>query len=479
MQFNNRFYQNFSGHYHAQYPMAIQNPRMVCKNQALADFLGFSDDRITDEAFVQIFSGQSIVEGMQPLAQKYTGHQFGSYNPDLGDGRGLLLGEVQAQDNSLWDLHLKGAGQTPYSRGGDGRAVLRSSIREFLASEALYHLGIPTSRALCVIVGDDPVYREIEEKAAITTRVCQSHIRFGHFEYLYHTQQFDDLDKLIQFTIDEYYPQCRDAQEPVLQLITEITLKTAEMVALWQAYGFCHGVMNSDNMSVLGITFDFGPFAFLDDYQPDFICNHSDHTGRYAFDKQPSIALWNLNCLAHAFSNHLSIDQLKQALQQFEPHFIQLYNAKMRQKMGLCEDNPDAKLLISQLLTIMRAQQLDYTNTWRGLAETEVTQQAELLALLGASEESNAWISLYQASIQAQGGKEAARLKKMQLHNPKYILRNYLLQQAIEDAEKNDFNEVQTLYKLLKSPFTQQDDSLRYQQSAPDWAKKLEISCSS
>ncbi|MER2492367.1 protein adenylyltransferase SelO [Catenovulum sediminis] len=479
MQFNNRFYQNFSGHYHAQYPMAIQNPRMVCKNQALADFLGFSDDRITDEAFVQIFSGQSIVEGMQPLAQKYTGHQFGSYNPDLGDGRGLLLGEVQAQDNSLWDLHLKGAGQTPYSRDGDGRAVLRSSIREFLASEALYHLGIPTSRALCVIVGDDPVYREIEEKAAITTRVCQSHIRFGHFEYLYHTQQFDDLDKLIQFTIDEYYPQCRDAQEPVLQLITEITLKTAEMVALWQAYGFCHGVMNSDNMSVLGITFDFGPFAFLDDYQPDFICNHSDHTGRYAFDKQPSIALWNLNCLAHAFSNHLSIDQLKQALQQFEPHFIQLYNAKMRQKMGLCEDNPDAKLLISQLLTIMRAQQLDYTNTWRGLAETEVTQQAELFALLGASEESNAWISLYQASIQAQGGKEAARLKQMQLHNPKYILRNYLLQQAIEDAEKNDFNEVQTLYKLLKSPFTQQDDSLYYQQGAPDWAKKLEISCSS
>ncbi|MCU4676318.1 YdiU family protein [Catenovulum sp. 2E275] len=477
MHFNNLYYQTFPNHYHSQMPMALANPMLVCKNQELANFLGLSEQRIRDADFLQVFSGQAVIEGMQPLAQKYTGHQFGYYNPDLGDGRGLLLGEVIAEDGLNWDLHLKGAGPTPYSRGGDGRAVLRSSIREFLACEALHYLGIPSSRALALTVGENPVYRETQEQAAICTRVCRSHIRFGHFEYLFHSKQTDELKKLVDFCIAHYFTECLAEPKPELAFFRQIVIRTAQLIAKWQAYGFCHGVMNSDNMSILGITFDFGPYAFLDAYQENFICNHSDHSGRYAFNRQPSIGLWNLNCLAHAFSGILSIDELKAALQEYEPEFLVHYRDLMQQKLGLTDWQPQDQPLLGQLLDLMQQHQLDFTNTFRLLSETD--EQAELMAWFGATEQNMAWINAYLRRVNQQDISADERFKCMQKVNPNYILRNYLAQNAIEAAEKGDFSQVNELFELLKNPFTTQKDKQHFADNAPQWAQQLEISCSS
>ncbi|WAJ70848.1 protein adenylyltransferase SelO [Catenovulum adriaticum] len=477
MQFNNRYAKQMAGHYAEQPPMGLSQPQLVCYNDELANFLGLDNQLISKDDFLQVFSGNKLIEGMQPLAQKYTGHQFGQYNPLLGDGRGLLLGEAIASDGLTWDLHLKGAGPTPYSRGADGRAVLRSSIREFLASEAMYHLGIPTSRALALTVGDNPVYRETQEQAAMLTRVCRSHIRFGHFEYLFHTKQGDALKQLVDFTIEQYFPGCLNADKPILAFFEQVIKDTANLIAKWQSVGFCHGVMNSDNMSILGLTFDYGPYAFLDAYQEDFICNHSDHTGRYAFNRQPSIALWNLNCLAHALSELLSIDELRAALQQYEPQFIKYYSQNMQAKLGLTQFESSDKTLLGQLLDLMQVEQLDFTNTFRLLSESP--EQEKLLAWFGATEQSTEWVNAYLHRVTQQDLPQAERLTQMQQVNPKYVLRNYLAQNVIEAAEKGDFTPVNELYQVLKQPFISQSGKADYAQTPPQWAKELAISCSS
>lgn len=477
MQFNNTYLNHFSEFCHPQSPTALSDPKLVCVNTQLADFLNLPDDFINTQDFIDVFSGHKLIQGMQPCAQKYTGHQFGHYNPQLGDGRGLLLGEVIAQDNQAWDLHLKGAGLTPFSRGGDGRAVLRSSIREFLASEALHHLGIPSSRALALTWGSDPVYRESEETAAMVTRVCPSHIRFGHFEYFYYTKQTDALKKLVEFTIEHHFPDCLTADNPTFDWFKAVIKKTAEMVAKWQVFGFCHGVMNSDNMSILGITFDYGPFAFLDNYDAQFICNHSDHQGRYAYNKQPNIALWNLNCLAHALSDLLSIDLLKQALSEYETVFVETYAQLMRQKLGLHHTDPQDHNLAAQLLNVMQVNQLDWTNTFRLLSNTD--DQAKLLSWFGATELSTEWLNQYARRLTQETLPAEQRLSKMRQINPKYILRNYLLQNAIEAAEQSDFKLVNELFEMLQSPFDEQSKFEHFAQNPPQWAQEIQISCSS
>lgn len=239
---------------------------------------------------------------MNPLAQVYSGHQFGVWAGQLGDGRGILLGEQQLPDGRKYDWHLKGAGLTPYSRMGDGRAVLRSVIREFLASEALHHLGIPTTRALSIVTSQQPVFREQPERGAMLMRIAESHLRFGHFEHFYYREQPDEVRKLADYAIRHHWPHLVDEKDRYVLWLRDIAERTARLIALWQAQGFAHGVMNTDNMSILGLTIDFGPYAFLDDYQPGFICNHSDYQGRYAFDNQPAVAYWNLHRLGQALS---------------------------------------------------------------------------------------------------------------------------------------------------------------------------------
>ncbi|KMT65701.1 protein adenylyltransferase SelO [Catenovulum maritimum] len=477
MQFNNTYLNQFAEFCHQQSPNGLTQPKLVAVNPDLAEFLNIPADFLNQDDFVQVFSGNKLIQGMQPNAQKYTGHQFGQYNPQLGDGRGLLLGEVIAQDNQSWDLHLKGSGITPFSRGGDGRAVLRSSIREFLASEALFNLGIPTSRALALTTGEDAVYRETEEKAAMVTRVCPSHIRFGHFEYFYYTQQKDELKNLVEFTIQHHFPDCAQAENPTYAFLQQVVKNTAEMVAKWQAFGFCHGVMNSDNMSILGITFDYGPYAFMDAYQSNYICNHSDHTGRYAYNKQPNIALWNLNCLAHALSDLLPVEDLREILTQYETLFVNAYAELMRAKLGLMTTQKEDQNLVAQLLVVMEENQLDWTNTFRFLSNT--LEQAELLAWFGATEKSTEWINAYKRRLSLEKLSCEQRFENMKKVNPKFILRNYLVQQAIEAAESGDYNLVNQLFELLKNPFAEQETFQHFAQNPPEWAQEIQISCSS
>lgn len=320
-------------------PIELINSRLVVFNQDLAAEINLPADWLNEPHLFHALYADDGVLNRHSIAQKYGGHQFGHWNPELGDGRGLLLTEVVDEQGKRWDLHLKGAGPTPYSRFADGRAVLRSTIREYLASEALHYLGIPTSRALCLLASDEPIYREKQERAAKMIRVCQSHLRFGHFEYFYHSKQPQKLQSLFDYCFKYHFKECYKSESPYLAMLEKIVQDTAKLIAKWQAFGFNHGVMNTDNMSIHGITFDYGPYAFLDDFEPTFVCNHSDPQGRYSFDSQPGVGLWNLNALAQTFTPHLEIEQIKLALNSYEPTLLKEYSTLMHNKLGLLPDD--------------------------------------------------------------------------------------------------------------------------------------------
>lgn len=442
------------------------------------------------------FAGIEAHTDAQPIAQKYTGHQFGQYNPQLGDGRGVLLGEIES-DKGRFDLHVKGAGQTPFSRFGDGRAVVRSSIREFLGSEALHYLGIPTSRALGVFTTGESVQREIVEPGAALIRVCPSHLRFGHFEYAYHQGDTDLQEQLVKYCLYKVLPQHHSDLAPLQEWKTSdtpvslaqeaqlmfrfIIRRTAEMVAKWQAFGFCHGVMNTDNMSVLGITFDYGPFGFLDKYDPKHICNHSDHSGRYAFDEQPGVALWNLNVLGHALSNVMPEAAIREELEKYESLLLTTYSELMRAKLGLTKHKTEDRALLGELLAIMQVNQADYTIVWRTLSEiTDFEQHHQrFINLFLNREQAATWLKKYRARLNFEPQNQAERSAAMCQVNPKYILRNYLAQQAIEESEKGQVDKLNELYQVLKSPFAEQPEFTAYAKHPPSWADDLNISCSS
>lgn len=464
---------------HSPVPVTpLADPELVIASEDCAALLGLS--QIETGPLTDLCSGRQLLDGMQPLAQKYTGHQFGAYNPELGDGRGLLLGEVLGPNRQRWDLHLKGAGKTPYSRMGDGRAVLRSSLREFLASEALYHLGIPTTRALCVVGSSEPVMREQPETAATLLRVARSHIRFGHFEYLYHTQQHDLLAAFCDYVITRHYPHCADAENPAASLFGEVVTSTARLMAHWQAAGFAHGVMNSDNFSICGDTFDYGPFAFMDAFEPGLICNHSDWQGRYAFNRQVQIGLWNLNCLALAMSTLVKRETLVAALKQYEPDFHQHYLALMGAKLGLADTTEQDSALIGELLGLMASDGADYTRTFRALADfDEKSLRSRARDEFRDRDSFDSWCKRYHQRLSQQPLTPAQRHERMLATNPKYVLRNYLAQQAISAAQQGDFSEVKALHAVLRQPFAEQPQNASYAALPPDWGRHMEISCSS
>lgn len=456
----------------------LASPKLALFNHQLASELGLPDSFSQEKSLLASLFEQNGTFNQQAIAQKYGGHQFGGWNPDLGDGRGLLLGEFTDPHGQSWDFHLKGAGQTPYSRFGDGRAVLRSTIREYLASEALHALGIPTSRALCLISSSEPVYREKQEKGAALIRICQSHIRFGHFEYFYHSKQHDKLNKLFEYTLKHHFAECLYENNPHLAMLEKIVESTAGMVAKWQAFGFCHGVMNTDNMSIHGITFDFGPYAFLDTYEPGYICNHSDHQGRYAFDQQPGVALWNLNALAHGFTLHVEIEQIKEALGKYEITLRNQYAHLMRQKMGFnCEHDNDM-LLVNQWLDLLAADKRDYTQSFRLLSQSDLTQ-TQFVDYFVNREQAQAWFEKYQHRLALETTQPLQRSEQMCKVNPKFILRNYLAQIAIDRAEEGNFEELTKLLDILRHPFAQQEKHESYAKTPPDWGQSMEISCSS
>jgi uncharacterized protein YdiU (UPF0061 family) len=459
----------------------------VARSEALAADLGLSD-WLRSELALQVLSGNAAARGGAPLASVYSGHQFGVWAGQLGDGRALLLGEIDSPLGPQ-EIQLKGSGLTPYSRMGDGRAVLRSSIREFLCSEAMHHLGIPTTRALAVIGSPAPVMRENVETAAVVTRVAPSFLRFGHFEHFAHTA--DDvaaLRKLVDAVIDRFHPECRDAPVPLLAWLEQVSRRTARLMAQWQAVGFCHGVMNTDNLSILGLTIDYGPFGFLDGFDPMHICNHSDHQGRYAYARQPGIAWWNLHALAQALVPALDGDAqhnaqaLAAAIEPFKAEFGSSMQRLLRAKLGLATEREDDAALIDALLRLMAGERTDYTITMRRLADFSTAADAAndgVRDLFIDRAAFDAWAVRYAQRLCDERSIDDERRPRMKLVNPKFVLRNHLAEQAIRRAQDGDFAETQRLLGVLQRPYDEQPEHEIDAGFAPDWAQALQVSCSS
>lgn len=492
LHFENSFSKLPEAFFTRQNATPLLNPKLVCLSHNVADLLELKLDESGLSTLCNITAGNTNYPSFAPLAMIYSGHQFGSYNPQLGDGRGLLLGEVKTSKNQQWDLHLKGAGTTPYSRFGDGRAVLRSCIREFLCSEAMHHLDIPTTRALSVTTSATPVYRETEEKGSTLLRVAKTHIRFGHFEYFYYTQQHDLLKTLADYTIEQYFPDIKDKTDKYLLFFHEVLKKTALMVAHWQAAGFAHGVMNTDNMSILGETFDYGPYGFLDDFDWHYICNHSDHAGRYAFSQQPDISYWNCGRLAQALSPLITdTTSLQKIMDQYPQLYSSHYSELMGKKLGLTQPEDEDLELIKDLLHLLHDKHADYTLFFRYLCDFEPadfdvnSDNGKLSSLFihpGLSTNQNAlnqWLQQYALRLKRNLMDNQTRSQQMKKANPKFILRNYLAQQAIEAAEQGNYRNIEDLMVVLESPFDEHPDYETLSNLPPEWGKKLEISCSS
>jgi serine/tyrosine/threonine adenylyltransferase len=476
------FAQMGSAFFTALQPQPLPAPYWVGRSRAMARELGLSDAWMESSEALQVLTGNASLPGSQPLASVYSGHQFGQWAGQLGDGRAILLGELTAPGGQNWEIQLKGAGLTPYSRMGDGRAVLRSSIREFLCSEAMHALGIPTTRALCVTGSDQPVRREELETAAVVTRCAPSFIRFGHFEHFSYNNLHTELKALADYVIMRYYPACQRAANPYAALLEAVSERTAKMVAQWQAVGFCHGVMNTDNMSILGLTIDYGPFQFLDVFDPTHICNHSDEQGRYSYNRQPNIAYWNLFCLGQALLPLINQkgeqDEALAALEPFKTIFPEQLEMRMRHKLGLAESAPGDKELIEGILKLLAQNKVDYTIFWSRMTTSVRSNDWEPVRDLFLDRQSwDAWLLAYSERLTSIERGLMADL--MQKNNPVYILRNHLGEQAIQKAKLKDFSEVERLLKLLQSPFTAQAGMEAYAALPPDWASRIEISCSS
>lgn len=461
-----------------------KHPYLVSFNAAAAALIDLDPNEAARPEFVDYFSGSRLLPGSDPIAMLYSGHQFGHYVPRLGDGRAILMGEVRNRQGEKWDLHLKGAGQTPYSRDGDGRAVLRSTIREYLCGEAMHGLGIPTTRGLCIVGSDEEVLREEGvETGAMLVRLALTHVRFGSFEVFYYRRQYEHLARLADYVMAEHFPHLAGIGDRYARFLTEVVVRTAHLMAEWQAVGFAHGVMNTDNMSILGVTMDYGPFGFLDDYNPGFICNHSDHGGRYAFHRQPDIGHWNLHALAQALLPLMTEEQAKEALAAYEPALVAHYTDLMRQKLGLAEWRPEDGDLLTGLLEAMQADHADYTRTFRSLGgvQSDPSSASESLRDLFLDRTAfDAWATRYRERLRSEGSDDAERQQRMNRVNPKYVLRNYLVQIAITQAtEKKDFAEIDRLLDLLRDPFAERPDMEKYAAPPPDWGKRIIVSCSS
>lgn len=461
-------------------PRPVPAARLVVASTDAAALLDWPSGVLQQPEFLELLAGRTTFNGIKPLAMVYAGHQFGGYTPQLGDGRGQLLAQLRNSRGELWDLHLKGAGITPFSRDGDGCAVLRSSIREFLASEHLAALGIATTRALAVADSDMPVRRELTETAATLLRLARSHVRFGHFEFFYYTRQYQQLHQLMDHVLEQHYPDCLQSGNPVEALFAEVTRRTARLLAGWQAYGFCHGVMNTDNMSIIGDTLDFGPYAFLERYQPDYVCNSSDIGGRYAFDRQVEMGEWNLTALGQTFTGRVEVERLREILASYRRLYERDYLELMRARLGLTGAEARDQALVDRLLELLEASELDYNLFFRRLSDAD--DWARLLPLAEQCRQPEAmrqWLQDWWARAMPEGRDNRARQQAMQAVNPLYVLRNSLIQETIEAAHRQDYEPVRLLYRLMSSPFTPVAGCERYAQpTAPD-QQGWPLSCSS
>lgn len=493
-------------------PTQVLAPSLLSFSKEMADELGISKEDCKSELFTRVFSGNQLLSGMKPYAMCYGGHQFGQWAGQLGDGRAINLGEVVNQHNQRWVLQLKGAGLTPYSRTADGLAVLRSSVREFLCSETMYHLGIPTTRALSLILTGEQVVRDMfydgnpePEAGAIVCRIAPSFIRFGNFQIFAARGDTELLRQFVNYTIrTDFSHLLTETQqvnkETVISWFEEVCLKTAEMIVHWQRVGFVHGVMNTDNMSILGLTIDYGPYGWLDDYDPDWTPNTTDaEQRRYRFSQQPEIALWNLLQLANAIYPLIDDEKpFQQALSLYTQSLNQGWQKMMAEKLGLTEFDDE---LCKELLSLLAEVEIDMTIFYRKLATInvegdvfELNDEVLIEPLLEAWYRYDAvneayksrfagWIRKYILRLKKEGVLQVDKIQGMNAVNPKYILRNYLSQLAIDKAEQGDFSMVNELLELMRHPYDEQPEKEQYAIKRPDWARNRpgcsRLSCSS
>ena len=443
-------------------------------NLELLNKLEIDSRELKKNSFLNFLNGDLEFEGLIFCSSYYSGHQFGHYVPRLGDGRAVMLGEVKTKEGLYYEMQLKGAGLTPFSRMGDGKAVVRSSIREYLASAHLKALNIPTTEALAIISGNDNVYREEIEKSAIVLRTAESFLRFGHFQYYAHTDQNEELETLLNFTIDNYFTEISEHPNRHLLFFQTVVKKTAKLFASWQSIGFCHGVLNTDNMSMLGLTIDYGPFGFIDHFDLDHICNHSDHEGRYSFGNQPPIGMWNLEQLGIALTRFIKKEDLARTLETYPKIFHFEYRKNLKNKLGLNQNNSSDDELIKKMLNMLVVTKIDYTHFFRELSYYQTTQKLSF----EQSIELSSFLLDYDARVLLEETSALNRQENMLKANPKFILRNYLAQMAVQNFQK-DPNMMANLFEVLTHPFDEWPEFEEWSRSTPAQYKNFSVSCSS
>jgi len=494
-------------------PTQVAKPRVIAYSKEVAEQLGLSEALCESELFTKVFSGNHSLAGMQPYAMCYGGHQFGNWAGQLGDGRAINLGEVLNHSGDHFAIQLKGAGPTPYSRGADGLAVLRSSVREFLCSEAMHHLGVPTTRALSLALTGEDVVRDMfydgnpkPEPGAVVCRVAPSFLRFGSYQLFTSNNEIDELRQLVNFTIRTHFSHLGEPSKDVyLAWFEEVCRRTAEMIVHWQRVGFVHGVMNTDNMSILGLTIDYGPYGWLENYDPDWTPNTTDAQGRrYRYGHQPQMAMWNLVQLANALYPLIEeTEPLEKSLEVYPQVFQQSHQDMMAKKLGFVTyEGPMDEALIDELLLKLGQAETDMTIFYRQLAEIDTTVEniyklsnEDIMAplmpayyvseqLTGAFKDGIAsWLRTYIQRVRKDKRSEDERRQAMNAVNPKYVLRNYMAQQAIDKSELGDHTMINELLELLRRPYDEQPDMEKYYAKRPDWARQRAgcsmLSCSS
>lgn len=483
-------------------PTPVAAPHLIAHSAEVAALLGWDEADVATPAFAEVFGGNRLLEGMEPYAACYGGHQFGNWAGQLGDGRAITLGEAINARGERWELQLKGAGPTPYSRRADGRAVLRSSIREFVCSEAMHHLGVPTTRALCLVGTGEKVVRDMfydgnpqAEPGAVVCRVAPSFIRFGNFELLSARSDVDLLKRLIDFTIARDFPGIEgDTKTKRARWFDEVCRRTAVMVAHWMRVGFVHGVMNTDNMSILGLTIDYGPYGWVDNFDPGWTPNTTDAGGRrYRFGHQPRIAHWNLLQLANAlFPAFGATEPLQAALTTFAETYDVESRAMTAAKFGFAALDAGDLPLVDELHGLMKRAEIDMTIFFRTLADLDLaTPDVGIFADAFYDEdkraesavELQAWLLRYGERCARDCLAPEQRRARMQAANPRYVMRNYLAQQAIDAAEQGDYGPVRELLDVMRRPYEDQPGRERYAARRPDWARQKAgcsmLSCSS
>ena len=455
-------------------PTPLDEPYLISFNPKAAKLIELDSNSGKDPRFISLLNGTFIPKSARPFSMCYAGHQFGNYAHRLGDGRAINLGSING-----WHLQTKGSGETHYSRMADGRTSLPSSIREYLMSEAMHHLGIPTTRALGIIGSETKLLRDRIERGAIIMRMSSSWVRFGTFEYFYYFKEHEKLKSLADYVISESYPHLQNDEDRYFKFFSEVVERTAKLIAQWQGVGFCHGVMNTDNMSIAGLTIDYGPYAMLDDFDFGFVCNKTDKAGRYSYGDQPNISYWNLTMLSKVLSPIIDKERMQKKLDDYGNFlYPNAYIDVMRQKLGLTLKLDEDTKLITSLVGTLQDAYVDYTLFFRTLSRYD-SERMPLFEIAMNPVTIDSWLNLYDDRLSKETRTQTERQEEMLKTNPKYVLKNYMLQKAIDKSRLGDFSMVETLLYIAEHPFDELPEFEHFAGETPEEYKNLTLSCSS